>query len=67
MIIQINATVCAAVDHGEGKWHKIAGNNNPRECRKAWKRASKQEKQEIGERDRNVGSSGRRRCRGDDN
>ena len=24
MIIQINATVCAAVDHGEGLQHKIA-------------------------------------------
>ena len=26
MIIQINATVCAAVDHGEGGQLKIAGN-----------------------------------------
>ena len=25
MIIQINATVCAAVDHGEGRQLKIAG------------------------------------------
>jgi hypothetical protein len=25
MIIQINATVCAAVDHGEGEQLKIAG------------------------------------------
>jgi hypothetical protein len=27
MIIQINATVCAAVDHGDGGQHKIAGSD----------------------------------------
>ena len=27
MIIQINATVCADVDHGEGRQCKIAGND----------------------------------------
>ena len=30
MIIQINATVCAAVDHGEGGQHKIAGSDQRR-------------------------------------
>jgi len=32
MIIQINATVCAAADHGDGAWRKIAG-------RDRWRRA----------------------------
>ena len=35
MIIQINATVCAAVDHGEDGQHKIAGSDQRRECREA--------------------------------
>ena len=29
MIIQINATVCAAVDHGEDWRYKIAGDSQP--------------------------------------
>ena len=27
MIIQINATVCAALDHGDDRQHKIAGSD----------------------------------------
>jgi hypothetical protein len=30
MIIQINATVCAAVDHGDGERRKIADSNERR-------------------------------------
>jgi hypothetical protein len=31
MIIQINATVCAAVDHGDNRCHKVAGSDRERE------------------------------------
>ena len=30
MIIWINATVCAAVDHGQGRRNKIAGSDEER-------------------------------------
>ena len=35
MIIQINATVCVAVDHGEGGRFKIAGRDQRKMGRKA--------------------------------
>ena len=47
MIIQINATVCAAVDHGDDRQHRIAGSDQRRRRRKVGKRASDQEKGEI--------------------
>ena len=43
MIIQINATVCAALDHGQGRRNKMAGSDE--EQREEWVR--EQEKQEI--------------------
>ena len=59
MIIQINATVCAALDHGEGGRRKIAGSDSAKEVQGGRKGASDQEKQEItGERGNNVGSYG---------
>ena len=39
MIIQINATVCAATDHGEDRRHKIAASDGYGECRKGRKEA----------------------------
>ena len=36
MIIQINATVCAAADHGEDGQQKIAGGDKHRRVRKGW-------------------------------
>jgi hypothetical protein len=47
MIIQMNATVCAAVDHGEGGQLKIAGRDSGRWCRKAREGASYQAEQRI--------------------
>jgi hypothetical protein len=44
MIIQINATVCAAADHGEYWQHKIAGNNQRRQLRGHQEGVSDQEK-----------------------
>ncbi len=32
MIIQMNATVCAAVDHGDDGQYKIAGSDRRRKC-----------------------------------
>ena len=47
MIIQINATVCAAVNHRDGRQHKIAGSDQLRRCRDVGKGASDREKEEI--------------------
>jgi hypothetical protein len=47
MIISINATVCAAADHGEEGQHKIAGNDQRRRCGKGVGEESDHEKQEV--------------------
>jgi hypothetical protein len=47
MIIQMNATVYAAVDHGEQGRHKIAGSDQRGVVQGGRGRASEQEKQEI--------------------
>jgi hypothetical protein len=47
MIIQINATVCAAIDHGDDRQHKIAGSDPRKRCTRTWERAGDQEKVEI--------------------
>jgi hypothetical protein len=36
MIIQINATVCAALDHGQGRGNKIAGKRRGTKARKGY-------------------------------
>ena len=47
MIIQINATVCAAEDDdGDGR-HRIVGSDQPRRCVETLERASNREKEEI--------------------
>jgi hypothetical protein len=47
MIIQINATVCAALDHGQGGQPKIAGRDQRKMGRKAKEGGSYQAKQRI--------------------
>ena len=47
MIIQINATVCAAVDHGEGGQLKIAGRDQRKMVQEGQERGSYQAKQRI--------------------
>jgi hypothetical protein len=47
MIIQINATVCAAADHGEDSQHKIAGGDHFGRVLRGEETSSDQEKQEI--------------------
>ena len=47
MIIQINATVCAAVDHGEGGQLKIAGRDQRKMVQEGQERASYQAEQRI--------------------
>ena len=47
MIIQINATVCAAVDHGEGGQLKIAGIGERKMVHEGQGRGSYQEEQRI--------------------
>ena len=47
MIIQINATVCAAVNHGGERQHKIAGSDQRWRLQRGHERASNQEEQEI--------------------
>jgi len=47
MIIQINATVCAAVDHGEGGQLKTAGRDQRKMGRKAKEGGSYQAEQRI--------------------
>ena len=47
MIIQINATVCAAVDHGEDRQHKIAGSDYRKWVQAEHERGSGQGKREI--------------------
>jgi hypothetical protein len=49
MIIWINATVCAAEDHGEDRRHEIAGSDQRRNVQAGQERASGQEKQELKE------------------
>jgi hypothetical protein len=46
MIISINATVCAAVDHGEGGQRKIVGRVRRRRVPRGQETLSDQEKQE---------------------
>ena len=60
MIIQINATVCAAVDHGDDMWHEIAGSDQGRKMQTGRERGSDQGKQDIHKSGRNAGSCGRR-------
>ena len=45
MIIQMNATVCAAEDHGDDVRHKIAGSDQRSRGAEAQEKASDQEKQ----------------------
>jgi hypothetical protein len=47
MIIQMNATVCAAMNHGESRLDKIAGSDQCRRVQGAQDRASGQGKQEF--------------------
>jgi hypothetical protein len=47
MIIQINATVCAAVDHGEGGRLKIAGRDQRKMGQEGQGRSSYQAEQRI--------------------
>ena len=47
MIIQINATVCAAVDHGEGEQLKIAGRDQRKMLQEGQGRGSYQAEQRI--------------------
>ena len=47
MIIQINATVCADVDHGDDRRNKIAGSDQGIMVLRGRGRVKGQEKQEI--------------------
>jgi hypothetical protein len=50
MIIWINATVCAAGNHGADGWHKIAGRNQGKEAQEGCEGGSdlgKQKTQEL--------------------
>ena len=47
MIIQMNATVCAAEDHGDDRRRKAAGDDPPRRVQQGRGRPNGQEKQEI--------------------
>jgi hypothetical protein len=58
MIIQMNATVCAAEDHGEDGRHEIAGSDRRRSAQAGQEGTSGQEKQELKECGRNAGPSG---------
>jgi hypothetical protein len=58
MIIQINATVCAAVDHGGDRQRMIAGSGQRRRGQRGKERSSEQGKQKSWEDGSNVGSSG---------
>jgi len=42
MIIQINATVCAALDHGQGRQFKIAGRDQRKMVQESKERGSYQ-------------------------
>jgi hypothetical protein len=57
MIIQINATVCAAVDHGGGRRRKIVGSAHDRRALRGQETVSDQEEQENQRAWRNAGSS----------
>jgi hypothetical protein len=46
MIIQMNATVCVAEDHGEDWRHKIAGSGQGAECREGRKGGDDQGRRE---------------------
>jgi hypothetical protein len=46
MIIQMNATVCADMDHGEDRRHKIAGSDEGTEWREGRKRGDDQGRRE---------------------
>ena len=58
MIIQINATVCAAVDHGDDGRHKIAGSNHGRDVIQRQEEKGDQGKRKAQVMQRNVGSLG---------
>jgi hypothetical protein len=47
MIIWINATVCAAADHGEDEQWKIAGGDKHRRVQEGEGEQSDQEKHEV--------------------
>jgi hypothetical protein len=49
MIIQMNATVCADMDHGESRLYKIAGNDQRRRAYRGREWVIDQEKQETKE------------------
>ena len=57
MIIQINATVCAAADHGGNRQHKIAGSDRRGRVQGGREGTSDQEKRETREACYNAGSS----------
>ncbi len=47
MIIQMNATVCAAADHGEDRQHKIAGSGQRKRVQQRKGEQIDQEEQEV--------------------
>ena len=57
MIIQINATVCAAADHGEDRQHKIAGSDQRNWVLRSREEASDQGNRKIRGTYRGAGSS----------
>jgi hypothetical protein len=57
MIIQINATVCAAEDHGEESQHKFAGSGHHRRPRNGKGGPVTRRNKKFKERGRNAGSS----------
>ena len=58
MIIQINATVCAAVDHGEDEQRKIADSDERRRTQKDPEKAPMTRRNnKLMKQDNNVGSS----------
>jgi hypothetical protein len=59
MIIQINATVCAAVDHGGGGQFKIAGRGQRDEMQEARKGAVSRRNDEFREHSSSAGSCSR--------
>jgi hypothetical protein len=61
MIIQINATVCAALDHGQGRQLKIAGRDLQRMMQGRSGKGIYQAGRKLKERSGNVGSCSR--CR----
>jgi hypothetical protein len=58
MIIQMNATVCADMNHGESRRHKIAGSDQGAGCREGRKEGNGLGRRKIRKPGRSAGSSG---------